>query len=136
MAQIILGTQKSFLGDIFGWWYSKGLRDFLIYLKAVFIKLSDIFSVRLLFKTFLSPWRRDVVPLEGMPFNEMLRAIAMNMVARLIGAFIKATIFLVYLVFLAAYIVISLVLLFVWIFLPIVSIAGIIFGIVLIISGD
>ncbi len=133
MAQIVLGEERKFLGDIFGWWYRAGMRDFFIYLKAFFLKISDLFSVKLLLKTFFAPWKRDVIPLEGLPLNMMLRVIMMNLVSRFIGAVIKTFVLLVYLIVLTGLVSVSLSLLIIWIFLPVVTILGIFLGVYIII---
>jgi hypothetical protein len=135
MAQIVLGQQKEFLGDIFGWWYSKGIYDFFIYLKAIFLKITDIFSVRLLLRTFFSPWKRDVTPMESLPLNLMLQVIIFNLVSRLIGAFIKAIILFIYFIALAIFLSLTLFLVMLWLLLPLITILGLIIGIGLIISG-
>lgn len=133
--QLILGEQKTFLADIFGWWYSQGIREFLVYLKAFFLKITDLFSVKMLLKTFLAPWKRDIVSLEGLPFNLMIRVIIFNLVARLIGAVIKTFILFIYFLALAIFLSLALSLVLIWLLLPLISILGIIFGIVLIFSA-
>lgn len=135
MPQIVLGQQKQFIGDIFGWWYTKGIRDFFIYLKAIFLKITDIFSVKLLLRTFFSPWKRDITSMEGLPLNQMLQVIVFNLISRIIGALIKTIILLIYLIALSVFFAISISLLLIWILLPLISILGLIIGIGLIISG-
>lgn len=135
MSQIILGEEKKFVGDIFLWWYSRGIRDFFVYLKAVLVKITDIFSVKLLLRTYFAPWRRDIVSTEGLPLNLVLRIFVFNLIARLIGAFIKTIILFLYILVATFYSFLVVFLLFVWLFLPLLSIAGIILGVSLIISG-
>lgn len=128
MAQIVLGENRQFLSDIFGWWYSKGIRDFFDYLFAFLVKITDIFSVKLLFRTYFSPWKRDLVSSEGLPLNGIIQVALSNLVSRLIGFLIKTVILFIYLIVLAIFVVLSLFLIFVWLFLPLISIAGIIYG--------
>lgn len=135
MPQIVLGEKRAFIGDIFGWWYTKGIRDFFIYLKAILLKLTDIFSVKLLLRTFFSPWKRDITSMEGLPLNQMLQVIVFNLVSRLIGAFIKAIILFIYLIALTVFFAVALSLVLIWLLLPIITILGIIIGIGLIIAG-
>jgi hypothetical protein len=135
MAQIVLGEERAFLGDIFGWWYTKGIRDFFIYLKAIFFKITDIFSVRLLLRTFFSPWKRDITSMEGLPLNQMIQVIVFNLISRIIGAFIKAIILFIYLIALSVFVALALFLILLWVFLPLISIIGLIIGIGLIIQG-
>lgn len=135
MPQIVLGEQKAFLGDIFGWWYTRGIRDFFIYLKAILIKITDIFSVKILLRTFLSPWKRDITPMqEGQPLGELLKVMVFNLISRLIGAFIKTVILFIYLIALVIFFAVAIFLVFLWIFLPLITILGIIFGIILILT--
>lgn len=129
MAEIILGENKAFLGDIFGWWYSKGIRDFFIYLKAIFLKITDIFSVKLLLRTYLSPWKRDISSTEGLPLNQVFQVILFNLTSRLIGFIIKTIILFIYLVVLIVFFALSSSLIFIWLFLPLITILGIIYGI-------
>jgi hypothetical protein len=134
MPQIVLGQQRQFLGDIFGWWYSKGIRDFFIYLKAIFLKITDIFSVKLLLRTFFSPWKRDITSMEGLPLNQMIQVIVFNLISRIIGALIKTIILFIYLIALSVFFAVSISLVLIWLFLPLISILGLIMGIGLIIS--
>jgi|SRR3972149_7080423 len=129
MTQIVLGQQKEFLGDIFGWWYSRGLRDFFIYLKAIFLKITDIFSVKLLLSTYLSPWKRDITRAEGLPLNVVFQVIIFNLVSRLLGAIIKTVILFVYLMALVVFFALSLSLIIVWLFLPLISIISLIYAV-------
>lgn len=132
VARISLGEQQAFLGDIFSWWYRQGLKDFFIYLKAVFIKIADFFSIKLLFKTYFSPWKRDIESMEGMPLEGMLKIMMFNLLARLIGAFVKTIIFFLFLAVFVIFLAIALGLALVWIFLPLVTIALIVYGFYLI----
>lgn len=49
----------------------------------------DYFSIGLLAKTLFSPWKRDVISMEHMTLGERLQVLVMNLVSRLIGAFIR-----------------------------------------------
>ena len=129
MTQIVLGQQKEFLGDIFGWWYTKGIRDFFIYLKAILLKITDIFSVKLLLSTYLSPWKRDITRAEGLPLNVVFQVIIFNLVSRLLGAIIKTVILFVYLMALVVFFALSLSLIIVWLFLPLISIISLIYAV-------
>lgn len=129
MAQIVLGENKAFLGDIFGWWYSRGLRDFFVYLKAILAKITDIFSVKLLLRTYLSPWKRDVTRVEGQPLNVLFQVIIFNLVSRLLGAIIKTFILFIYLMVLIVFFALSLFLIIIWLFLPLISIISLIYAV-------
>ena len=129
MATIILGENKAFLGDIFGWWYTKGIRDFFIYLKAIFLKITDIFSVKLLLRTYLSSWKRDITSTEGLPLSEILRVFIFNLVSRLIGFIIKTIILFIYLVVLAVFFALAVSLIIIWLLLPLISIISLIYAI-------
>ena len=135
MAQIVLGERRAFIGDIFGWWYSRGLKDFFVYLKAVMLKITDIFSVKLLLRTYFSPWKRDITSTEGLPLNQVIQMLLFNLVSRFIGFIIKSFILLIYLMVMVVFFAFALALIFIWLFLPLISILGIIIGIGLIISG-
>lgn len=128
MVIIVLGEQKSFLGDIFGWWYSRGIRDFFIYLKAVFLKLTDIFSIKLLLRTYLSPWKRDTTSTEGMPLEQVLRVFLFNLVSRLIGFLIKSIILAIYLLVIVVFFGVAIFLTLVWLLLPLISIVSLIYA--------
>lgn len=117
--------------DFYRYWYTEGLFKLLKYLKAYVLILADAFSVKVIFKTLLSPWRRDIVSLHGLPLDEKFKVIIMNLVSRVFGAVVKIITFAVFLVCFILLIVFELAVLLFWIFLPIITLELIVLGFML-----
>jgi len=116
--------------DFFSWWYGRGwrliARRSLTQIRHIF----DLFSVQLLLRTLLSPWRR-IITYPGASLEARLRAMADNFFSRLVGFVVRI------LVLLAAGLsgvvigILGLLTLLVWPLLPVVPIACLAAGVLL-----
>jgi len=85
------------ISRLLAWFYYEMPGRIFRYFKVWFLYLVDLFSLELIFKTFFTPWKRDVVKVRNMPLKVVLRVWAMNLMARFIGMFIKTTTFVTFL---------------------------------------
>jgi len=94
----------------------------------------NYFSIPLLLKTFFAPWRRYKVPKgKGFDFGRYFEALFSNLIFRFLGASIRS-IFIIFGLFVEAIVVVlGVFAFFVWIFLPLIFIFGIFWGIKIII---
>lgn len=70
--------------DAIGWWYGWGWMHILTVAQRRLARLYNVFSVRQMLRTLFAPWKEDrVAGAQGL--DQMLRALLMNTVARLIG---------------------------------------------------
>jgi len=90
----------------------------LKYLKAIFIYLTDLFSVKLIFRTLFMPWKRDQISAKGLPLNERFNIWLLNLVSRFVGFAVKSLFFVVYLIFSAGLSIVSLVAIVFWFLMP------------------
>jgi len=100
----------------------------LKYLNAVFVYITDLFSVKLIFKTLFMPWKRDQISAHGLPLNERFNIWTLNMVSRLVGFMVKSLFFLIYLIFISGASVVSLLVMVFWFLMPILVIGLLVAG--------
>ncbi|MBU1119165.1 hypothetical protein KKH43_04760 [Patescibacteria group bacterium] len=120
--------------DYYRYWYTTGFVRLLKYMKAYILILADAFSVKISFFTLLSPWKRDVSSLKGLPLDEKVKVIIFNVISRIFGAVLKLIILSLFLVFLVLLLAAELVIIVVWLFLPVVIIELIVIGILFILG--
>ncbi len=104
----------------FTWYYLAIPGRILNYLKYWFLHLADLFSVRLCFRTFFAPWKRDVISTRGLPLKVRFQVWGMNLISRLVGAFIKLFTILTFLFSVVGWVIVSAFLFFGWLLFPLV----------------
>lgn len=82
-------NNENMVTAFFGWWFSDLPRKIYFISTSYIKKLLRFFSLGVLAKTLLSPWKRDIINTEGMPIQERLQVLAMNLISRLIGFVIR-----------------------------------------------
>lgn len=115
------------------WWYSYAYRRLFKYIRAVYILLFDLFSVRLALGTLFSPWKRDVISYEGLSLQQKFEVFSLNLASRFVGFVIKTVDLIIYLATTCLVSAISLAVIIVWPLYPIVFVYFIYLGIKLII---
>ena len=73
----------------FSWWYGYAYQRLFKYIRAVFIYIFDLFSVRLSLLTLFSPWKRDSISYDGLSLQQKFEVWTLNMASRFVGFFIK-----------------------------------------------
>ncbi len=111
------------------WWYSRGLVRMFKYLKSFIIILSDTFSVRICLGTLFAPWKRDVASTEGLSLQEKFGVWGFNLLARFFGMFIKTITLIIFLVCFIVLLVFDIIVFFVWLFLPLLLVEGVVIGV-------
>ncbi len=116
----------------FIWHYTSGFRAGLIVARDLNRFVLNFFSLPLLFKTLFSPWRRlGESYARGLNPEQWLATFTVNLLMRLIGAFIRLTLILIGLVTLLIVAIISVVALLIWLLLPVVFISLLVAGLFL-----
>lgn len=112
--------------SMFSWWYTSGLRDEFARIKRMFARVSDQFSIKLLFKTLFQPFRQISanVQKDG-PLEERIRAWLDRVFSRIIGAGIRSFVIVVGLTAMLFTIIFGALRLTLWAILPILPFAGI-----------
>lgn len=112
------------------WQFFDAPRNILGAWKNFFKFILNYFSVGLLLKTFFSPWRRIQVSYgKGFDIGRYLSAFSSNLIFRLLGAIVRSFLILVALLIELLIIALGIIVVLGWFLLPLLLIAGFIFGI-------
>lgn len=112
----------------FSWWYSYLPRRLFLAFKASAITLLDLFSVKILFMTLFSPWKRDQISTEGLSLQQKFQVWTMNVASRLIGFLVKTFVLATFILIFSAAIIIFAALFCLWLAFPLLIIGLIILG--------
>lgn len=99
-----------------------------------FLKFNlNYFSIPLLLKTFFSPWRKYKVSYgKGFSIGRYLEAFFSNLIFRILGAILRS-VFIIIGLLVEAFIIFAGIIVFLgWFVLPVLLVAGLIFGIIVI----
>lgn len=91
------GTNNLFL-LFFSWWYSYLPHRLFLAFKAASITLADLFSVKILFLTLLSPWKRDIISTEGLTLQQKFQVWMLNISSRVVGFLVKISVLAAFLI--------------------------------------
>ncbi len=110
------------LSAFVGWYYLDIPKRLLDYFKVWLFHLYDLFSVKIILKTYLAPWKRDLLSTRNLSLNERVRVWWMNVISRMIGAFIKTATLIGFLISTIGWLVFSLIYFFGWLLFPLIFI--------------
>jgi hypothetical protein len=112
-------------GDYMVWWYSGGSKRLYLWLSALFGWLNNFFSIKRVFKTLFSPWKRLVgekkAGLAG--FRDFLID---NLVSRFVGFMFRLIVIFIYIISIFFLFVFSVVSFVFWVSLPVLIVVSII----------
>jgi hypothetical protein len=108
--------------NFFSWYYGRGLGSFLELEKNWLVFLWRHFAIAELIFTLFYPWKRDLTGRYWRGFQPLksLERLVDNLIARLIGAIVRLAVIFSGVLSVAAFLVLALILLFVWIFPPLI----------------
>jgi len=118
-----------FISSFFSWWYTSGWKQVITSLNRRMKIILELFSVKQLLQTLLSPWRR-IISYPGSSFGDKFRAIGDNLVSRVIGFVVRIFVLIAALATSIIVFIISLIELIIWPILPPAVIGLIILGII------
>jgi len=115
------------------WYYTIAPKKILKTRRNVLSFGWNFFSIGLLFKTLFAPWKRDITKSgSGFDPKAWLESLVMNLISRLIGAFVRGWVILLGLFFEIAILILGLVFFVVWLISPLLIVVGIIYAVRLI----
>jgi len=76
------------LMSLFQWWYGHGWKTALEHAKTRIIRAYRLFSLPVLLRTLVAPWRR-IITAPGAGLDAHIRALTDNFVSRIIGFFVR-----------------------------------------------
>jgi hypothetical protein len=116
----------------FSWWYGHAYRHLLTYIRAAYIFITDLFSVKISMKTLFAPWKRDQISYESLSLQQKFQAFTLNVASRFVGFIVKITTLFCYLVAVAVVSLISIVIIVAWPLYPLIAILLVYTGVKLI----
>lgn len=114
--------------EILAWWYRQGWAQVAKNAEVRIVKVSHLFSVPILIRTWFAPWRR-IVSYPGAGIDAQIRAMTDNLVSRLVGFSVRSLVLFTAGLMLAACALYGAVLLLIWPLVPLAVIVGLIKGI-------
>jgi hypothetical protein len=120
--------------NFFVWYYFQMSAVLLSAWKNFLLFALNLFSVTVLLKTFFSPWHKYQSDY-GRFFEvwKNIETLVFNLTSRIIGAFVRTFLIILGIILIMAVFFIGLIFLIIWIILPLLIIAGFVFGIWLLI---
>lgn len=106
------------------WWYGAGWRRRVKIMTTRVEGTIDFFSIALLLKTLFQPFRQISAGSVDGSIDAKMRAFADRLISRIIGAVVRTVIIIAGLVAIALHILIGLVLLVGWAFVPLLPVIG------------
>jgi hypothetical protein len=114
------------------WYYGEAVKNVLTAWKNFIIFAYNYFSIPLLFKTLLAPWRRDVTKKpRGLDFKKFFEYLSFNAISRGVGFVIRFFTIIVGVIYLFLTIVLGAMFFVLWLVLPFIILGLLIFAIVL-----
>lgn len=106
------------VGVLVKWWYGEAITRIFKYIRAAYIFFADLFSVKICIRTMFDPWKRDEISYEGLSIQQKFQVWLMNLSSRFIGAVIKLSTLLGYVVFTIFLSVAGLLAILLWLIYP------------------
>ena len=113
----------------FSWWYGEAYNRLFKYIRAVYVYLTDLFSVKICLKTLFSVWKRDFTSYDGLSLKERFQVWTMNLASRFIGLIIKSITLFSFLIAIIIATALSLLMIVLWPVYPAVIVYIIFLGI-------
>jgi hypothetical protein len=114
-----LGLQRIIILRFWGWYYTRALKGLVMTWKNFIIFVREYYSIPLLLRTLIAPWRRDITRRpRGLNIKKLFEALVFNLISRGIGLLIRSITVVIGLVCLIGVIVLGFLALIVWLVLP------------------
>ena len=114
------------------WYYGEAIKDVLTGWKNYIIFSLNYFSIPLLLRTIIAPWKRDITKKpRGFDFKKIFEYITFNLISRGIGFLVRFFTIIVGIIFFFLVLVFGLIFFIVWLILPFAIIGLFILAIIL-----
>lgn len=111
--------------SLLGWWYSDGWLSELTRIRWSFLKVADKFSIGLLAKTLLAPFRQISADEQARTAGGLINVLIDKLISRLVGLFMRLVMIILGIVTLLLLAVVSLIRMIVWPMLPLLPVVGV-----------
>jgi hypothetical protein len=119
-------NEDMFLVGILSWWYGAGWAQRISLIKARLNGTIDYFSIGRLSETLFSPYRQISAGAVNGSFGIKLRALSDRTISRFVGFFVRFFVIIIGVTVLALQLILGLVVIAGWIFVPLLPIMGLI----------
>ncbi len=124
--------KKPIILQFWKWYYTEAIKSLINIWKNFIIFVQEYYSIPLLLKTLVAPWKRDVTRKpRGLDIKKLLEAFTFNAISRTIGFFVRSVTIVFGLICLLGVIILGFVALIIWLILPFALIFLVIMGILL-----
>ena len=114
------------IAEMFIWWYAHGWQTFIAQIRSGFASISDFFSIGSLFRTLFQPFRQISAVSGGASLDAKIQKLIDSLVSRFIGFSVRIILIFTGCITLLLGGIVSLVLVIIWPFIPLLPLAGII----------
>lgn len=111
------------------WWYAISPGNLYKFSVSTIKYNFNLFSIKYLFRTLFSPWKRDILMAVNPSFTDQIRVFAENLVSRIFGFIIRLFTIITGLITTILSIILLILLMIVWFALPLIIIGLLYFGI-------
>lgn len=116
------------------WYYGEALKNVLNAWRNFIIFALNYFSIPLLFRTLLSPWRRDITKRpHGLDLKKFFEYLVFNAISRGVGFVVRFFTILAGIIYLILTIIIGGIFFILWIILPLLILGLLAFSIILLV---
>jgi len=114
------------------WYYGQAIKDVLFGWRNYIIFSLNYFSIPLLLKTLLAPWKRDITRKpRGLDLKKLFEYITFNSISRGLGFIVRFFTILVGIIFFFLVLILGLLFFVIWLILPFIIVGLLVLAIIL-----
>lgn len=118
--------------QFWGWYYTGAVKNLLRIWRDFIIFVREYYSIPLLLRTLLAPWRKDITRRpRGLDIKRLFEAFMFNLISRSMGFTVRFFTIIIGSICLLAVIILGLIALIIWLLLPVILAFLIITGLLL-----
>lgn len=115
------------------WYYGEAIKNILTAWKNFIVFSLEYFSIPLLFKTLLSPWKRDITKKpRGFDIQKFFTYLAFNTISRGLGCIVRFSTIIIGIIFFFAVVIFGAAFFVLWLILPFALVGFFILALVLV----
>jgi len=128
--------RKPIILRFWGWHYGRAVKGLVGIWKNFIIFVREYYSIPLLLRTLVAPWRRDITRRpRGLDIKKLFESFAFNLISRSIGFFIRSITIIIGFICLLGVIILGILALIIWLLLPVILLFFIIKGLLLLLTA-
>ena len=114
-----LGLRKPIILRFWSWYYYGAIKNLIRIWRDFIIFVREYYSIPLLLRTLISPWKRDITRKpRGLNIKKLIETFAFNAISRSLGFFVRSITIIIGLICLIGVILLGFIAIIIWIVLP------------------